>query len=205
MDSFQVCNLNVGDHLTRDRLKRRRSERSQWEDISKKKLPRGCQFSIIFLSCKNSWARYSHIPCQQPCTCPLVARAVRCRDYTPPTVPSICWGGSAWESSSACMRAEGGFPMGGPPGGGPDMAAFPLNSVKALVRHMGTLHVLGVSTPSRAVGYLGPPLCGFMPAWSWGPEQCFLWSLLAALWVRLHEDLSDCRASRGRCIKFVDH
>ena len=35
--------------------------------------------------------------------------------------------------------------MGGPPGGGPDMAAFPLNSVKALVRHMGTFHVLGVS------------------------------------------------------------
>lgn len=83
-----------------------------------KKLPRGCQFSIIFLSCKNTWARYSHIPRQQACTCPLVARAVRCRDYPPPTAPSICWGGSAWEASSACMRAEGGFPTGGPPGGG---------------------------------------------------------------------------------------
>ena len=144
MDGFQVCNLNVGDHLTRDRLKRRRSERSQWEDISKK-LPRRCQFSIIFLSWKNSWARYSHIPRQQACTCPLVARAVRCRDYPPPTAPSICWGGSAWEASSACMRAEGGLPTGGPPGGGASHGGLLLNSVKALVRHMGTFHVLGVS------------------------------------------------------------
>ena len=32
-----------------------------------------------------------------------------------------------------------------PLGVGPVMAAFLLNSVKALVRHMGTFHVLGVS------------------------------------------------------------
>lgn len=53
-------------------------------------------------------------------------------------------------------------------GVGPVMAAFLLNSVKALVRHMGTFHVLGVSPQHsfHSVGYLGPPLCGFMPAWS---------------------------------------
>ena len=43
------------------------------------------------------------------------------------------------------MRAEGGLPTGGPPGGGASHGGLLLNSVKALVRHMGTFHVLGVS------------------------------------------------------------
>ena len=92
-------------------------------------------------------------------------------------------------------------------GVGPVMAAFLLNSVKALVRHMGTFHVLGVS-PQHSFSLCrisGPSSVWVHASMELKSGAVFHHSLLAALWVGLHEDLSDCRASRGRCIKFVGH